>query len=125
MAENKEKTAETKKRPPIEKPKIDINFTKYTELVIKACYHTGDFTLSLLKQIPSLIISIFVLIKVGILKLFKIIADFAKKIARPFYYCFTKSDVCSVPDASRRERHIKAAVLKLCLRLSCVFCGRE
>ena len=90
MAENKEKTAEKKKRPPIEKPKIDINFTKYTELVIKACYHTGDFTLSLLKQIPSLIISIFVLIKVGILKLFKIIADFAKKIARPFYLLFYK-----------------------------------
>jgi len=61
MAENTDKIAESQKRPPVKK-RVLIS-EKYTEPVLAVCYHTGDFTLSLLKQIPMFLVALLSLIK--------------------------------------------------------------
>ncbi|MBQ8337653.1 MAG: peptidoglycan DD-metalloendopeptidase family protein [Oscillospiraceae bacterium] len=82
MAENANKQPESEKRPPVNKR--NIIDPKYTEYALIACYHTGDFTLSLLKRIPSLLLAIFALIQVGIVKLYNVVVKVLKKVASPF-----------------------------------------
>ena len=87
MADNQENLTENQ-RPPVEH-KIVLP-QKYIDALVNILYYTGDFTLSLLKQVPNFIIGILLFIKVYILKLVKIIASLLPKIAKPFSQLFFK-----------------------------------
>ncbi len=88
MAENANNQMESEKRPEVKKRfKID---KRYTEYVLKACYHTGEFTLSLLKRIPGLLLWLAALAQGGLIKLYNIIVKLLKKVVHPFYQLFYK-----------------------------------
>ena len=89
MAENTPSFNNTDKRTPIEKR--SVNFEKYSKLFVKASYHIGEFTLSLLKQIPSYLLALLVLIRKAAVKLFKSVLKGLKKVAKPFYLLFYKT----------------------------------
>ena len=89
MAENANEQMQNEKRPEVKKRfKID---EKYTEYALEACYHTGEFTLSLLKRIPSLLLAVLALAQVGLVKLYKIVIKLLKKVASPFSKLFYKT----------------------------------
>jgi hypothetical protein len=88
MADKKEIQTENEQRPPIEH-KIVLP-QKYVDGFLNILYYTGDFTLSLLRQIPYFIIGLLTFTKVYILKLFRIIASLLPKIAKPFSQLFFK-----------------------------------
>lgn len=88
MAENTDKIAESQKRPPVKK-RVLIS-EKYTEPVLAVCYHTGDFTLSLLKQIPMFLVVLLSLIKKAAGKFGKIVVKLLNKLAEPFIKLFDK-----------------------------------
>ncbi|MBE6789434.1 MAG: M23 family metallopeptidase [Ruminococcaceae bacterium] len=88
MAENTDKIAESQKRPPVKK-RVLIS-EKYTEPVLAVCYHTGDFTLSLLKQIPMFLVALLSLIKKAAGKFGKIVVKLLNKLAEPFIKLFDK-----------------------------------
>ena len=70
MAQNANEQMEENKRPAVKK-RITID-PKYTEYAIEACYHTGEFTLSLLKKVPSLALALLALLQLGFVKLYKL-----------------------------------------------------
>ena len=88
MAENTDKIAESQKRPPVKKRFLISE--KYTEPVLAVCYHTGDFTLSLLKQIPMFLVVLLSLIKKAAGKFGKIVVKLLNKLAEPFIKLFDK-----------------------------------
>lgn len=89
MAQNANEQMEENKRPAVKK-RITID-PKYTEYAIEACYHTGEFTLSLLKKVPSLALALLALLQLGFVKLYKIVIKALKKAAIPFSKLFYKT----------------------------------
>jgi len=79
---------QNEKRPPVEKKVIIPE--KYVKIVSDACYHTGDFTLSLVKQIPVWFVALFILLKKGAVKTADIIVKIFKKLLEPFVKLFEK-----------------------------------
>ncbi|MBQ1262865.1 MAG: G5 domain-containing protein, partial [Oscillospiraceae bacterium] len=89
MAQNANEQMEENKRPAVKK-RITID-PKYTEYAIEACYHTGEFTLSLLKKVPSLALALLALLQLGFVKLYRIVIKALKKAAIPFSKLFYKT----------------------------------
>lgn len=81
-------TEENSKRPPVEKKTVIDE--KYVKLISDACYHIGDFTLSLACKIPVWLLMLLAFIKKVLLRASHIIVKTVRMTVEPFKKLFVK-----------------------------------